>query len=89
MQAAASKEIINRLHRLQGHLKRVEKMVVEGHYCIDILRQCLAVRRALQETETEILNNHLHTCVTSAIQGKKEEREQAISELLDFYRQRK
>lgn len=86
MREQTKKEIINRLHRIQGHLKRVEKMVNKDVYCVDILHQSLAVRRAIEETEAEILANHLHNCVSKAVRGKKIEREKAIAELLEIFR---
>lgn len=89
MQAHAKRNVINRLHRIQGHLKKVEEMVKKDSYCIDILRQSLAVRRALEEAEVEILDSHLHTCVTEAIRSKKGKREKAIIELLDLFRGKK
>lgn len=88
MQTHAKRNVLNRLHRLQGHLKKVEKMVEVDTYCIDILHQSLAVRRALEEVEAEILDNHLHTCATEAVKGGKEKREKAISELLDIFRRK-
>lgn len=89
MQASAKRDVVNRLHRVQGHLKKVEKMLSDDAYCIDILRQSLAVRRALEEAEAEILDNHLHTCVTEAVRGEKAKREKAILELLNFFRERR
>lgn len=88
MREPTKKDVINRLHRIQGHLKKVEEMVKKDIYCIDVLRQSLAVRRALEETEAEILDNHLHTCATEAVRGGKEKREKAISELLDIFRRK-
>lgn len=88
MREPTKKKVINRLHRIQGHLKRVETMVEEDFYCIDILHQSLAVRRAIEEAEAEILDSHLHTCVSQAVQGKKEEKEKAIRELLDIFKKK-
>ncbi|TSC53955.1 MAG: hypothetical protein LiPW16_240 [Microgenomates group bacterium LiPW_16] len=89
MQVHAKRKVINRLHRIQGHLKKVEEMVKKDIYCIDILRQSLAVRRALEEAEAEILDSHFHTCVTEAVRGKKEKREKAILELLNLFREKR
>lgn len=84
MDAVIKKDVLNRLHRVQGHLKNVEKMVQEDGYCINILHQSLAVRRALEEAEAKILDNHLHTCATHAISGGN--REKAIQELLEVFK---
>lgn len=73
----------NILHRLQisrGHLDRVIRMVEDGHYCIDIIHQSLAIQAALRETDQVILKNHMETCVADAIaKGRKAE---VIDEIL-------
>lgn len=89
MQTNTKSDVLNRLHRLQGHLKKVEKMIKEDSYCIDVLHQSLAVRRALEEVEALILDNHLHTCVTRAVRSEKGKREKAIIELLNLFRERR
>ena len=58
------------MNYLIGHLKAVKAMVEEDRYCIDIIRQNQAVMAALQKVNEIILDNHLHTCVTSAIKNK-------------------
>ena len=58
--------------------------MVEGDkYCVDILKQTYAVRRAIEKLESLLLDGHLHTCV---LDGVKEGRdEQVIGELLELY----
>ncbi len=57
-------------------------MVDEDAYCIDIIQQVQAVQAALNKINTILLDNHLKTCVTTAIQGDDpEQREQMLSEL--------
>ena len=63
------KTISRRLTITSGHLKGVERMVAEEAYCIDIIRQIQAVQAALSKVSTLLLENHLRTCVTTAIQG--------------------
>lgn len=64
----------NVLHRLKitrGHLDRVIAMVEEGHYCINVIHQSLAVQAALRQTDQVILKNHLQTCVADAVKNGK------------------
>ena len=79
-------EIINRLKSIEGHVRGVQRMVDEGAYCIDIINQNLAVQRALERVNSLILERHLHTCVTTAIQGgDPAEQERVIAEILTVF----
>ena len=61
-------------------------MVEENKYCIDVIKQTLAIQRALDMVNTLMLRNHLNTCVTTAIRSQDAaERERVISELLDVF----
>jgi CsoR family transcriptional regulator, copper-sensing transcriptional repressor len=76
--------ILHRLKIARGHLEKVIKMVQSDDYCIDILHQSQAVQKALKETDNVILENHLKTCATDAInKGKKDE---AIAEVMQVFR---
>jgi DNA-binding FrmR family transcriptional regulator len=71
------------LHRYQislGHLKKVVEMTKEDQYCIDILHQSQALRKALEETENLIMENHLQTCVVDDIRTGKGEK--AVKEVM-------
>lgn len=73
----------NVLHRLKitaGHLNRVIKMVENGHYCIEVIHQSLAVQAALRQTDQIILKNHLETCVADAV--KKGRSSEVIEEVM-------
>ena len=79
----AKKNAINRISYIEGHLAGVRRMVDEERYCVDILRQTYAIRRAIEKLETNLLKGHLHTCV---IDGVKEGREQQVlDELVELY----
>lgn len=66
--------ILHRLKIARGHLDKVISMVEQGHYCIDVIHQSLAVQAALRETDHVILKNHMETCVADAIkEGKSNE----------------
>ncbi len=76
--------ILHRLKIAQGHLKKVSQMVEDDIYCIDILHQSQAVRRAIEEIDNLILETHLKGCVSEAIsKGKKDE---AIAEVMNVFK---
>jgi DNA-binding FrmR family transcriptional regulator len=56
-----------RLHRIEGQVRGIERMVDEDRYCIDILTQVGAVKTALESLGFEILEDHVAHCVHGAI----------------------
>jgi CsoR family transcriptional regulator, copper-sensing transcriptional repressor len=77
---------IQRLASAAGHVKGIERMVAEESYCIDVIKQIQAVQAALGKVSALILDNHLHTCVTSAIQGDDAvEREAVLQEITSVF----
>ena len=86
MEDETTDQILNRLKSVEGHVRGIRRMVEEGDYCIDIVNQILAVQRALQKISTLVLDRHLRTCVTTAIQGEDpDERERVIHEILQVF----
>ena len=78
--------IINRLKSIEGHVRGVQRMVDEDVYCIDIINQNLAVQRALEKVNGLILERHLQTCVTAAIQGDDPaQRQRVITEIMTVF----
>ena len=83
MQSTTSKDALKRLSYIEGHLGGIRRMIEEDTYCVDVLKQAYAVRRAIEKLEGVLLDGHLHTCV---IEGVKEGRDdQVIGELLELY----
>lgn len=79
-------KILNRLKSIEGHVRGVEKMVEGGAYCIDIVNQITAIQSALHKVNGLVLDRHLHTCVTTAIQGDDPaERERVITEIMQVF----
>ena len=76
-------DAIKRLSYIEGHLAGVKKMVDEDRYCVDILRQTFAVRRAIQKLESRLIDGHLRTCVGEGVKDGREE--QILSELVELY----
>jgi DNA-binding FrmR family transcriptional regulator len=83
MQSEKKKEVLKRLAFIEGHLQGVKRMVEGDQYCVDILKQTFAVRRAIEKMEALMLDNHLHTCVIEGIKDGRDE--QVIGELVSLY----
>lgn len=79
--------ILHRLKIAKGQLENVINMVEDDVYCIDILNQMQAVEKAIEQTESVMLENHLTSCVAHAIQkGNKDE---AIKEVMQVFKKSK
>src|SRR5256886_6863595 len=75
--------LIKRLHRIEGQVRGIEKMVEEDRYCIDILTQIGAVSTAIESLALEILDDHVKHCVAGALaSGDAADAEEKIEELL-------
>jgi DNA-binding FrmR family transcriptional regulator len=84
MQMQADKqEVLKRLNYIEGHLGGIRKMIEEDKYCVDILRQTYAVRKAIEKLEGLLVESHLHTCVPEGIASGKSET--VIEELVQLY----
>jgi CsoR family transcriptional regulator, copper-sensing transcriptional repressor len=59
--------LITRLHRIEGQVRGLERMVDEDRYCIDILTQIAAVKTALENVGAKLLEDHVTHCVADAI----------------------
>lgn len=79
--------LVNRLKSIEGHVRGIERMVDEDAYCMDILKQVKAVQQALERVSAITLENHLNTCVTTAIRSEDEaERTRVVSEIMDVFK---
>lgn len=81
----------NRLRRIEGQVRGLQKMVDEERYCADILTQVASVQEALRSVGKTLLGNHLRHCATQAItSGNASKREEMYDELVElFYRNAK
>lgn len=78
-----SEGLLKRLHRVEGQVRGIARMVEDGRYCIDILTQLQAVRAALGKVETEMLKAHLDHCIESAIvSGDRQAQREKAAELV-------
>jgi DNA-binding FrmR family transcriptional regulator len=76
-------EILKRLNFIEGHLNGVRRMIEEDKYCVDVLKQTFAVRRAIERMEALMLEGHLQSCVVEGIRDGREK--QVVGELLELY----
>jgi DNA-binding FrmR family transcriptional regulator len=75
----------NRLRRIEGQIRGLQKMVEEDRYCADIITQVASVQEALRGVARNLMKNHLHHCAAKALQsGKKAETEAMYDELLEL-----
>jgi DNA-binding FrmR family transcriptional regulator len=76
-----------RLNRVTGQVEGIKKMIEERRYCPDILAQLRAVRAALHSIEANILESHLDSCVTDALNSDNaEQKTEKIAELKSLYK---
>jgi DNA-binding FrmR family transcriptional regulator len=75
----------NRLRRIEGQIRGLQKMVEEDRYCADVIIQIASVQEALRSVARNLMCNHLQHCAAKALRsGKKEETEAMYSELLEL-----
>ena len=75
--------LITRLHRIEGQVRGIERMVADERYCIDILTQIGAVSTALETVAQKLLEEHANHCVAGALaSGSREQAEEKTRELL-------
>jgi len=79
---AHHEEALRRLKTTEGHLRGIQRMLEEDAYCIDVIRQIQAVQAALNKISAQILEEHLNSCVITAVRGEDpQERERVLKEI--------
>ena len=82
----SSENVLRRLKTIEGHVKGIVRMAEEDAYCIDLIRQIQAVESALNKASAQILEEHLNSCVITAIRGDSEkERERVLKEIAEVF----
>ena len=71
-----------RLHRIEGQVRGIERMVEDDRYCIDILTQVGAVKTALESLAFQLLDDHVSHCVSDALASGDAETASAKSQEL-------
>jgi len=83
MKVDTKKQLLNRLRRIEGQVRGLQRMVESNTYCVDVITQTSAVKRALSSVEDQLLESHLGTCVLG--QMKKGQQDKATKEILKVY----
>lgn len=83
MREETKADVLKRLNFIDGHLQGIRRMVEQDKYCVDVLKQTYAVRRAIEKMEALMLDGHLHTCVVEGIKDGRED--EMVSELVELY----
>lgn len=74
---------LKRLARIEGQVRGVAKMIEDDRYCIDVVRQIQAIKSALTGLEALVLNDHLDSCVETALKSDDiEQRREKVQELV-------
>ncbi len=73
------KDLLNRLKRIEGQVRGVERMIEEDAYCTDVLIQVAAINAALNSFNKVLLGNHIRTCVAENI---REGNDEVVDELV-------
>jgi len=76
---------LKRLHRIEGQVRGLERMVADDRYCPDIMIQISSVQEALRAVGRALMRNHLRHCATEAIQrGTPAQAEAMYDELMNL-----
>ncbi len=75
---------IKRLKIIEGQIRGLQKMINKDTYCVDIINQTLAVKKALSSVEDILLEDHLSTCVIKNVRGQNNPT--TLKEILELYK---
>ena len=84
MKKDIKRKVLNRLNRIEGQIRGIKKMVEKDTYCIDVITQSSAARKALSSVEDLMLENHLSTHVIHQIHEHQEKK--AVREVTAVFR---
>ena len=80
---ADTKATLNRLRRIEGQVRGLQRMVSEDAYCMDVLTQVSAVHTALEQVAVQVLDAHVRHCVADAVAGDDQaEADERLDELM-------
>ncbi len=81
---AEQQALLNRLRRIEGQVRGIQRMVDEDRYCVDILQQMAAITSGIQEVSLIVLRSHIEGCVSEAIRSGEDQ--ELIEELMHAIR---
>ncbi len=79
----AKQDALKRLSYIEGHLAGIRRMVEQDKYCVDVLKQTFAVRRAILKLEARLLEGHLNSCVIEGVRDGRED--EVLGELMELF----
>ena len=86
MNVQTKEQVLSRLKSIEGHVRGIQRMVSDDNYCIDVISQVQTVQKALDRVNSMLLDNHLNSCVITAVRSDdSQERERVLGELLHVF----
>ena len=73
-------DVVPRLRRIEGQIRGISRMVEQRRYCIDIIQQLTAARKALDQVSLQVMNGHINSCVSDAI--RRQDGAKKVEELM-------
>jgi DNA-binding FrmR family transcriptional regulator len=67
--SADKDQLLNRLRRIEGQVRGVERMVIEDRYCIEVVTQISAIQAALDKVALGLLDDHAAHCILGGGSG--------------------
>ncbi len=83
---ADPKPVLNRLRRIEGQVRGLQRMVDEDAYCVDILTQVAAVQTALEQVAIHVLDGHVRGCVAEAVANGDGDGDRRLDEVMEAVR---
>jgi CsoR family transcriptional regulator, copper-sensing transcriptional repressor len=80
IKASDKQQIQNRLRRIEGQVRGLQRMVEEEAYCVEVLTQIASIVSAAEEVALILLEDHIEHCVKEAI-ADGERAEDKVAEL--------
>lgn len=77
-------KVMRRLKIIEGQVRGLQEMISKDTYCIDVIAQSSAVKRALSGVEDALMENHLNHCVHKQMTSGQTEK--AVEEVLTVYK---
>jgi DNA-binding FrmR family transcriptional regulator len=78
------KAMLNRLKRVEGQLRGIQRMIIEGEQCQPILVQLSAARKAMQQACVEVVKGYMKRCIEEGSSAPEEEMEKLVRALVDM-----
>lgn len=84
MQQTLKNKLLKRLKIIEGQIRGLQAMLENGTYCVDVITQASAVKKAVSSFEDALLESHLSTCVVNQI--KSGQHTKAVGEVMKVYK---